>query len=80
MRPATEDFKLRSDTSVFYETINCVKRDKTCVKKEILKMNESKKLLRNIVPDFLLIPAEPDSADCLSYCQSTPTLEGEGGL
>ena len=62
---------------VFYELIYCVYRDKTCVKKEILKMNEPKNLPRNIVPDFFLITTEPDSADCLSYCQSTPALEGE---
>ena len=64
-----------------YEQRNCVKKwDKTCVNKEILKLNEAKNLLGNIVPELLLTLSEPDSADCLSYCQSTPALEGEGGL
>ena len=47
--------------------------------KEILKTNEAKNLLRNIIiPE--LTATEPDSADCPSYCQSTPAPEGEGGL
>ena len=59
-----------------------LERDKTCVVKEILKTNEAKNLLRNInIPVFLLTTTtEPDSADCLSYCQSTPALEGKRDL
>ena len=49
--------------------------------KEILKTNEAKNLLRNIIiPELLVTPPEPDSADCPSYCQSTLALEGERAL